>query len=122
MKSITYKSVNLSWNTPSDTGGYNTVNYIITVTPLDSGNSWNITITDNSTSYTVTRLKSGQRYNFIMRTNNSIGLGDKSNTITALIPGEGMCMHTINVGIIVIITCDNYSSWTHSRCKNMFYC
>ena len=70
------------------------MNYIITVTPLDGNDSWTITTTDNY--YTVTGLMFGQSYNFTARANNSIGVGKESNTITAHIPGEGMCMHTIN--------------------------
>ena len=70
------------------------MNYIITVTPLDGSDPWNITTTNNY--YTVTGIMFGQTYNFTARANNSIGVGKKSNTITALIPGEGMCMHTIN--------------------------
>ena len=80
----------LSWNTPSDTGGYNVVNYIITVSSLDGRGSWNITTTDNSTSYTVTGLMFGQTYNFAVRANNSIGLGKESNIITVTLPGEGI--------------------------------
>ena len=88
--SITYQSVSLSWNVPSDTGGYNTVNYIITVTPLDGNDPWTIITTDNSTSYTITGLMFGQSYNFTVRANNSIGLGEESNIVTVLIPGEGI--------------------------------
>ena len=80
----------LSWNVPSDTGGYNTVNYIITVTPLDSNNPWNIPTGDNTTGYTVTGLMFGQSYNFTVRANNSIGLGEESNILTVLIPGLGI--------------------------------
>ena len=82
--------MSLSWNTPNDTGGYNTVNYIITVTPLDSSVPWTITTTNNSTSYTVTGLMFGQRYNFTVRASNSIGLGEESNIITVILPGEGI--------------------------------
>ena len=72
------------------------MNYIITstVTLLDS--TWNITTTDNSTSYIVTKLTSGHSYDFTVSANNCLGVGEESNTITAHIPGEGMCMHTIN--------------------------
>ena len=87
---VTYQSVSLSWNALSDTGGYNTVNYIITMTPLDGNNPWNITTTDNSTSYTITGLMFGQSYNFTVRANNSIGLGKESNVITVTLPGEGI--------------------------------
>ena len=72
------------------------MNYIITstVTLLDS--TWNITTTDNSTSYIVTGLMSGHSYDLTVSANNCLGVGEESNTITAHIPGEGMCMHTIN--------------------------
>ena len=96
INSVTYQSVSLSWSIPSDTGGYNTINYIINVTPLDSNDPWNITTTDNSTSYTVTELMFGQSYNFTVKANNSIGLGEESTPIAALIPGEGMYIHAIN--------------------------
>ena len=82
--------MSLLWNAPSDTGGYNTVSYIITVTPLDGSDSWNITTTNNITSYIVTGLMFGQSYNFTVRANNSLGLGEKSNSLTVLIPGKGM--------------------------------
>ena len=64
------------------------MNYIITVTPLDGSDPWNITTTDNS--YTVIGLMFGQSYNFTVRANNSIGLGKESNTVTILIPREGI--------------------------------
>ena len=66
------------------------------MTPLDGNNPRNITITDNSTSYIVTGLMFGQSYNFTARANNSLGLGEDSNLITTLIPGEGMYIHAIN--------------------------
>ena len=87
--SPTYQSVNLSWSTPIDTGGCNIENYIITVTPLDGSDPWNITTTDNSTSYTVTGLMFGQSYNFTVRANNCLGVGEESNTIIVTLPGEG---------------------------------
>ena len=86
--SATYQSVSLSWSTPNDTGGCNIINYIITVTPLDGSDQWNITTTDNSTSYTVTGLMSGQSYSFTVRANNCLGVGEESN------------VHTISLGII----------------------
>ena len=85
---ITYQSVSLAWSAPSNTGGYNTVNYIITVTPLDGSDPWKITSTDNSTSYTVTGLMFGQTYKFTVRANYSIGLGEKSISLTVLIPSK----------------------------------
>ena len=86
--SITYQSVSLSWPPPSDTGGYSTVNYIITVIPVNGGSSWNITTDDNITSYTVTGLMVGLTYNFNVRANNSIGEGDPSDNVIAIV-GEG---------------------------------
>ena len=87
ISSVTFKSVHLSWSTPSDTGGYNTINYIIIVTTLLSKNDpWNVTTTDNS--YTVTGLMFGQSYNFTVRANNSIGLGDESNIVSVTLPGQ----------------------------------
>ena len=66
------------------------MNYVIKVTPLDGSDPWNISTVDNSTSYTVTGLMFGQSYNFTVRANNSIGLGEESNTLTVLIPGLGI--------------------------------
>ena len=45
----------------------------------------------------------GQSYNFTVRANNSIGLGEKSNSLTFLIPGRGkvfkcyICVHIMVV-------------------------
>ena len=89
---ITYQSVNLTWIAPIDTGGYTTVNYIITVTPLNNDNSWTITTDDSITSYIVTTgLMFGITYNFTVRANNSIGQGEPSNTVTVTLPAaEGI--------------------------------
>ena len=88
---ITYQSVNLTWIAPIDTGGYTTVNYIITITPLNNDNSWTITTDDSITSYIVTGLMFGTTYNFTVRANNSIGQGEPSNTVTVTLPAaEGI--------------------------------
>ena len=60
------------------------MNYVITVTPLDGSVPWNITTTttENNTNYTVAGLMFGQSYNFSVRANNCIGLGEKSNIIS----------------------------------------
>ena len=34
----------------------------------------------------------GQSYNFTVRANNSIGLGEESNTLTVLVPGLGILL------------------------------
>ena len=93
MKSITNESVTLSWNAPSDTGGYNTIKYIITVTPLDGRNQCIIVTTYNR--YTVTRLMFGQRYKFSVRANNNIGLGQESNTVMVAMPGKGILLTNV---------------------------
>ena len=111
--SVNYQSVGLSWNTPNDTGGYNTVNYIITVIPLEDSDPWNITTTDNSTSYIVTGLMFGQSYNFTVRANNSIGLGEESNTITVTLPDAGLLFSLLQLNassynfIVQVVTIDN---------------
>ena len=66
------------------------MNYVITVTPLDGSDPWNINTTDNSTSYIVTGLMFGQSYNFTVRANNNIGPGDTSNIVTVTLPGKGI--------------------------------
>ena len=68
------------------------MNYIITVTPLDGSVPWNITITDNSTSYTITGLMFSQSYNFIIRGNNCLGLGRESNSINVTLPDTGLLL------------------------------
>ena len=84
---ILYQPVNLTWIAPIDTGGYTTtVNYIITVIPLNNDNSWNITTDGNITSYIVPGLMFGTTYNFTVRSNNSIGQGEPSNTVTVTLP------------------------------------
>ena len=80
--SITYQSVSLSWSPPTDTGGYSTVNYIITVTLLSTNTLWNVSTDDDVTSYTVIGLESFQRYSFTARANNSVGEGGASNSVT----------------------------------------
>ena len=85
---VTYQSVNISWNVPSDTGGCDIENYIITVT--NSSDSWTITTTDNITSYTVNELMSGQTYSFTVRANNCIGMGEKSHVISVTLPAIGL--------------------------------
>ena len=73
------------------------------MTPLDGSDRWNITTIDNSTSYIVTGLMFGQSYNFTVRANNSIGLGEKSNLLTVLIPGRGKTFeYYISVHLIVL--------------------
>ena len=72
------------------------MNYIITVTPLDGSDPWNITTTDNSTSYTVTGLMFGQSYNFTVRASNYLRVGEESNPVTVLIPGEGMLLFNVH--------------------------
>ena len=89
---VTYQSVDLSWNTPIDTGECNIKNYIITVTPLEGNDSWNITTTDNTTTYTVTALMFGQSYNFIIRGNSCLGLGRESNSINITLPDAGLLL------------------------------
>ena len=101
---ITYKSVHLSWSAPNDTGGYNSVNYIITVTPLGGSDPWNITTTDNITRYTITGLMFGQRYNFTVRANNNIGPGEESNIISVILPGEGTAKIAILDALIFMFT------------------
>ena len=66
------------------------MNYIITVTPLDGSDPWNITTTDNTTTYTVTALMFSQSYNFIIRGNSCIGLGRESNSINITLPDAGL--------------------------------
>ena len=81
--------MSLSWSTSNDTGGCNIEVYVITVAPLDGSDPWNITTTDNSTGYDVTGLMFDQSYNFSVRGNNCLGVGEESNTVTALIPKRG---------------------------------
>ena len=79
----TFQSVSLSWSGPSDIGGCDdTVNYIITVTVNNGSHLWVIITTDDSTNYTVSGLEFGQTFSFVVKANNSIGLGEESNTVT----------------------------------------
>ena len=109
----TDQSVSLSWSAPNDTGGCNIENYIITVTSLDGNNPWNITTTDNTTRYTITELMFGQSYNFTVRANNSIGLGEESNTINVTLPDTGLLFSSQQLSaslynfIVQIVTIDN---------------
>ena len=66
------------------------MNYIITVTSLDSSDQRNITTMDNNTSYTVNGLIFGQSYSFTVRANYNTGPEDTSNIVTVTLPGEGM--------------------------------
>ena len=60
------------------------------MTPLDGSDPWNITITDNTTTYTVTALMFGQSYNFIIRGDSCLGLGRESNYINIILPDAGL--------------------------------
>ena len=80
------------------------MNYVIKVTPLDGNDPWNIPTADNSTSYIVTGLMFGQSYNFTVKVNNNIGLGKESNTLTVLIPGEGILLNINNSFYIYFFT------------------
>ena len=84
------------------------MNYIIIVTPLNGSDPWNITTTDNSTSYIVTGLISGQSYNFTVRANNCLEVGEESNTVTVLIPKRGTLTHHLNNVIMSHITSTIY--------------
>ena len=84
--SITYQSVSLLWSPSTDTGGYSTVNYIITVTSLNRNSSQSIST--DATNYTATGLISGLSYNFTVMANNSIGEGE-TNDIANVIILEG---------------------------------
>ena len=55
------------------------------MTPLDGSDPWIITTIDNSTSFSITGLIFGQSYNFTVKANNSIGLGEESNTTESAI-------------------------------------
>ena len=83
------------------------------MTPLDGSDSSNITTTDNSTSYIVTGLLFGQSYNFTVRTNNSIGLGEESNMINVTLPDAGLLFSLLQLSassynfIVQVVTIDN---------------
>ena len=93
-------SVTLTWSTPNNSGGCNIENYIITVTPLNGSVPWNITTIYNS--YTVTGLKFNQRYNFTVRANNCLGMGETS-ILTVTLPGEGIAKQQLHVKLPNII-------------------
>ena len=105
--------MSLSWSTPNDAGGCNVVNYVITVTPLNGNDPWNITITDNNTTYTVTALMFHQSYNFTVRANNSIGLGNESNTIIVTLTDAGLLFSSLQLNaatcnfIVQMVTIDD---------------
>ena len=64
-------------------------NYIITVIPLNGSSSWEVGTIENATSYIITGLTFRQSYNFTVRGTNSAGEGDPSDTVNAVLPGEG---------------------------------
>ena len=75
--------MSLSWSAPSDKGGCDDiVNYIIIVTVNNGSHPWVIITTDDNTNFTVSGLQFGQSYNFVVKANNSIGLGEESNIVT----------------------------------------
>ena len=74
--------MSLSWITPNGTGGHAIMNYVITLTPLDSSDPWNISIIDNSTSYTVIRLMFGYIYILTVRASSCLEVGKESNLVT----------------------------------------
>ena len=79
------------------------MNYIIIVTPLDGNDPWNITTTNNNTSYIVTGLMFGQSYNFTVRSNNSIGLGEESNYTNSWIRYIIKCKNSFYIYFFTII-------------------
>ena len=67
---ITYQSLILQWNPPSDDGG-ESVQYNITGTPDD------ISIITDNTMMAIPNLTPNTEYNFSVRAINSVGFGDE---------------------------------------------
>ena len=84
---ITYSSLILQWNPPSDDGG-ESVQYNIIGTPGD------ISIITNNTMMEISNLTPNTEYNFVVRANNSVGFGDELSTQCTTTLGNGSYIHT----------------------------
>ena len=81
--SATANSVPLSWEAPDSDGGSAITDYKVEYS-LD-GITWTSVsrAASNATSYTVSSLQPGKAYQFRVTAQNSVGLGTKSDTVTA---------------------------------------
>ena len=87
---ITYQSIILQWNPPSDNGG-ESVQYNITGTPDD------ISIITDNTMVDISNLTANTEYNFVVRANNSVGFGDELYIQCTTTLGNGNYTHTIHM-------------------------
>ena len=70
-------SFNITWTTPSDTGGRTDIFYIVTIT----GRSINITVNITDTQYTFTGLNPFTTYTVSVRAGNGVSDQDSSNDV-----------------------------------------
>ena len=85
---ITYSSLILQWNPPSDDGG-ESVHYNITGTPDD------ISIITDNTMMAIPNLTPNTEYNFVVRAINSVRSGDELS-IQCTTLGNGSYIHTFH--------------------------
>ena len=71
-------SFNITWTTPSDTGGRTDIFYIVTIT----GRSINKTVNITDTQYTFTGLNLFTTYTVSVRAGNGVSDQDSSNDVT----------------------------------------
>jgi len=74
------EAVSLSWSAPANNGGATIQQYVVY---RDDGTGLTKVGTTSSTSYTDTGLTNGDRYDYVVRARNRVGLGPKSNQASA---------------------------------------
>lgn len=78
-------TITLAWDRPEDDGGYPISGYVIDRSDVTKGGWATVGRVDDSThSYRITRLLPGNRYNFRVSAENSVGLGSALETIEAI--------------------------------------
>ena len=76
--------VNLTWTTPTDSGGVALTGYSVRYRPAGSS-TWTTITVPNATSYSVTGLNAGVNYEFQVAAINSIGTGAYTTSVTGAV-------------------------------------
>ena len=104
--SQSYNSITLKWDAPYNIGGgKESIVYIIMFSPpaINSSCVEDDTCITSENNFTVTGLKFGTRYTFIVYANNSAGTSEPSDNITVLVPGESKMIQISNNNSIQLL-------------------